>query len=201
MRASAPALSVSAESEPATPNEVGTPMSSFDDIPIDPALMGPMDKQQQILYEEPSREIIQEIVSGCLKFRRVASNFYCLQYQDLGVPVESVHPEPYITDYSQAPPGEPPQIYFPPQPMKRKRRSKKEKSCDFCQGDDLPETMLSCVDCGGSGELNPSHSVSFSHYISSPSKLYASIKVYYRRGSAVQALEMRSVQELRNLWR
>lgn len=42
-------------------------------------------------------------------------------------------------------------------PMKRKRRSKKEKekACDFCQGvenrNGEQEGMLSCVDCGGTG--------------------------------------------------
>lgn len=77
-----------------------------------------------------------------------------------------------MQQYSEGPQGDPfaPQAtlaYFPieaepppppAKPIKRKRKARREEECGFCQGDDAknkegqPETMVTCTECGRSGE-------------------------------------------------
>lgn len=73
--------------------------------------------------------------------------------------------------YIQGPQGDPfapqpPQTYLPAEvelpaplkPLKKKRKPRRETECSFCGGDDAknkegePETMVTCADCGRSGE-------------------------------------------------
>jgi len=77
----------------------------------------------------------------------------------------------HIREYSQGPQGDPfaqpPPDYFPPvtqavptpKPPKKKRRVRREPNCGFCGGNDKknnvgePEEMVSCDECGRSGEF------------------------------------------------
>lgn len=50
------------------------------------------------------------------------------------------------------------ELPVPPKPIKKKRKPRRETDCSFCGGDDTknkegePETMVTCADCGRSGE-------------------------------------------------
>ena len=76
---------------------------------------------------------------------------------------------PHRRQYSQGPQGDPfaPQpSYFtvetprqaPVKPVKKKRKPRRETVCGFCGGDDSrnkpgqPERLISCAECGRSGE-------------------------------------------------
>ncbi|GAW07781.1 histone acetyltransferase mst2 [Lentinula edodes] len=153
MRASA--LSIVPESEPATSDDHGTPMSNLDDIPIDPALMDSADKLPIFAEHNGS-------------FQGISKDHD--EEPDEEQSAQLVETDHFVREYSQGPQGDPfapqpqPVFFQPPldQPqllpsqksMKRKRKQKRDASCDACSGNDAgnrdgdPETMLSCVDCG-----------------------------------------------------
>uniref|UniRef100_A0A0W0F758 Histone acetyltransferase n=1 Tax=Moniliophthora roreri TaxID=221103 RepID=A0A0W0F758_MONRR len=121
----------------------------MDNIPIDPALEGP------IVYQDQPGESYGSIEGAQVTIQ---------------VP-ESYPPPNYIYMYNQGPQGDPfapqpPPVFPPPElmqtvqtskPVKRKKKPKREEECSFCQGDDMknkvgePEQMLTCHVCGRSG--------------------------------------------------
>ncbi|RDB25851.1 Histone acetyltransferase KAT7 [Hypsizygus marmoreus] len=137
-----------------TSYEYGTPVTQVDDIPIDPALSGPV--IDPALMEEENNAVNHHVQSEPQR-----------PQQDLPPPAQYTQ----IPQYSEGPQGDPfaPQqlpIFFPIQveqpmppskPLKRKRRPPRESECSFCLGTDLknkdgePELMVTCDECGRSG--------------------------------------------------
>ncbi|KAG2058506.1 hypothetical protein BDR06DRAFT_1018300 [Suillus hirtellus] len=139
------------------PSEHGTPFSPASDIPIDPALAGPLPIDPAIMGNEAVQLNVLQ------------------QGPPVHVPEDFIppHPRHYSQEpsqYDQGPRGDPfaPQpapylhiqeeVVSPPiKPPKRKRKPRREPECGFCQGDDKrnkeaePEVMVTCVECGRSG--------------------------------------------------
>ncbi|KAG2341338.1 hypothetical protein BDR05DRAFT_936380 [Suillus weaverae] len=139
------------------PSEHGTPFSPASDIPIDPALAGPLSIDPAIMGDEAARLNVSE------------------QGPPVYIPEDFIppHPRHYSQEpsqYDQGPRGDPfaPQpapylhiqeeVVLPPtKPPKRKRKPRREPECGFCQGDDKknkgaePEVMVTCEECGRSG--------------------------------------------------
>ncbi|KDQ56969.1 hypothetical protein JAAARDRAFT_58448 [Jaapia argillacea MUCL 33604] len=129
----------------------GTPLSTVDDIPIDPALNGPPPIDPAILGEEGPKNYEEQV-----------------NHHHMHVPSFASPPPRH---YSQGPQGDPfapqpPAAYFPPEqeqpvhptkPVKKKRKPRREEECSFCEGSDAknrdgePEVMVTCVECGRSG--------------------------------------------------
>ncbi|KAL4062857.1 hypothetical protein J3A83DRAFT_4108049 [Scleroderma citrinum] len=152
-----------------TTSEVGSPFSTTDDIPIDPALAGTS------VADHRSHDPTQVIHT---RARRTARRVHCVltarfdQVHSLlpSVPARARHYSQEPSQYDQGPRGDPfaPQpsaayIHIPeqvsqvPKPQKRRRRPRREDECGFCQGNDSknkqghPELMVSCDECGRSG--------------------------------------------------
>ncbi|KAI0925909.1 hypothetical protein AcV5_008515 [Taiwanofungus camphoratus] len=130
------------------PYNQGSPYTSGDDIPIDPALSGPQ-VDPALLGEGESLATVEGYPPP-------------FPFQQL--------PIPQPRQYSQGPQGDPfaPQplpAYLPVEepapppskPVRKKRAPRREEECGFCQGDDsknkqgVPEPMVTCAECGRSG--------------------------------------------------
>lgn len=145
-----------------TPNECGTPVSNFDDIPIDPALGGPARVPSHVSVEQSTIAVDNSTFNH--------------------------GPQEYLP-YSQGPQGDPfaqpPPAYFTvpetqtrlsPPPTKRRRKEViRELICRTCSGNDnqnsagAPERMLSCGECGHS--VHPSCMKNF--VVTRPDILYS----------------------------
>ncbi|OAX37996.1 hypothetical protein K503DRAFT_857010 [Rhizopogon vinicolor AM-OR11-026] len=140
------------------PSEHGTPFSPASDIPIDPALAGPLPIDPAIMGHEVMHLNASE------------------QDPSVHIPEDFIppHPRHYSQEpsqYDQGPRGDPfaPQpapsylnipeevVPLPPKHPKRKRKPRREPECGFCQGHDKknkegePEVMVNCEECGRSG--------------------------------------------------
>ncbi|KAF5382131.1 hypothetical protein D9615_004309 [Tricholomella constricta] len=153
------AFPVNAAFDRETSYEYGTPVTNPDDIPIDPALAGPV--IDPALMGE-GMDMVDQTAPPEVQF-----------------PPHTIPPHPFpppaqfnqVQQYSDGPQGDPfaPQplpMYFPveveppispPKPVKRKRKPARERECGFCQGNDRknkagqPELMATCDECGRSG--------------------------------------------------
>ncbi|GAW07782.1 histone acetyltransferase mst2 [Lentinula edodes] len=206
MRASA--LSIVPESEPATSDDHGTPMSNLDDIPIDPALMDSADKLPIFAEHNGS-------------FQGISKDHD--EEPDEEQSAQLVETDHFVREYSQGPQGDPfapqpqPVFFQPPldQPqllpsqksMKRKRKQKRDASCDACSGNDAgnrdgdPETMLSCVDCGRN--CHPSlRSITTLQSYPLCSKIFSYVMAVIEDGTAlVLILRSKPRKEIANLGR
>ncbi|KAF8842052.1 hypothetical protein BDN67DRAFT_979817 [Paxillus ammoniavirescens] len=140
-----------------TTSEHGTPFSSVDDIPIDPALAGGLAIDSAIPGDGNSAS------DGTQQAQPIV-----IQDQPAHLPPRHYSQEPL--QYDMGPRGDPfapqpPVAYLPiPEeevapalkPQKRKRKPRREEECGFCQGNDSKnkhgeaEVMISCEECGRS---------------------------------------------------
>lgn len=211
-----------------TSYEYGTPARNLDDIPIDPALGGPEIQQHGNSAAYPNDEQVNLILAYHSRQtrRRVSSIFGILfnshfqaQTQFPAHEAEPTQQQSYLIaqQFSQAPQGDPldprpdyvpveePQPPPPSKPVRRKRKPRREEECSFCQGDDNknkngePELMLTCHECGRSGEIQTIPIYGSSDLLfSRPSELYGAIRCR-RWLVTVVSMEMHRMQELRNL--
>jgi len=123
-----------------------TPLTTVDNIAIDPALASPA-------------------IDPAILAQENAANVAVFN----APPPQDPSTSQYRTQYSPGPQGDPfapppPPVFVPelsnmptPKPVKKKRKPRREEECGFCQGDDSnnkcghPEVMVSCVECGRSG--------------------------------------------------
>ncbi|KAF4613588.1 hypothetical protein D9613_007898 [Agrocybe pediades] len=139
-------------------DELGTPISNTEEIPIDPALS-----------ETPIDPAL--MVEGIGSDHKLTEKLPVTKPENEEPPSQQLSSDEYlIRQYSEGPQGDPfaPQIpvpFFPVEPerpvqppkLKRRRKVLREEECSFCQGNETknkrgePEAMLTCHECGRSG--------------------------------------------------
>ncbi|KAF8072006.1 hypothetical protein FPV67DRAFT_1483488 [Lyophyllum atratum] len=137
-----------------TSYEYGTPVTNPNDIPIDPALAGPV-IDPALMGEETNtvtRNAPHAVQSPQQQFPPPSQYNQVQQYSD-GPQGDPFAPPPHPMYF----PIEVEQPISPPKPVKRKRKPPRERECGFCQGNDRknktgqPELMATCEECGRSG--------------------------------------------------